>query len=258
MIWTAHAHAARDFIVGVLPYQGARALVVEHQKLAASLGQTLKRHVRVVTARNARVFGQRMLAGDYDLALAPAHLARLAQAEGGWVPLARYLPDTPAYLLAARDRAGEPLAKGAVIATPDRAMLLTLVAEGWIARHTRLKPSDYTVLETGGHNAAVQAVQQGRADAAVSMLAATRQVRQEHLDKVRIAHELGPVPLLVFMARGDIPPATRARLQRTLLAYPAPPPLHIAAVDPSALAAMNAYLPRTRELILTTGRPNAH
>lgn len=253
LLWAASAHAARDFVVGVLPYQGARALVVEHRALASHLEHALKRPVRIVTARNTRVFGQRLLSGEYDLALTPAHLARLAQVDAGWMPLARYLPDTPVYLLTAADHTAEPVVKGATIAVSDRAMLLSLLAEQWIATHTKLAADDYTLLETGGHSASLQALMDHRASAAVSMLAAIGQVRREHLERVRIAHELGAIPLLVFMARGDTSPPDRALLRQALLAYPVRAPLRIAPVGSSVLPAMDRYLPRTRELLAASG-----
>lgn len=247
----APAQAARELVVGVLPYQGARALIAEHHTLAAHLRTALKRPVRIVTARNTRVFGQRMLAGDYDLALAPAHLARLAQVEQGWRPLARYVPDTQLFFLAAVTRHSDPLTRGAVIAVPDRAMLIALAAEAWLAEHRKLKPGDYTLLETGSHSASVQAVLDGRADAAVGALAGMQFVRRNNIERVRIVQDIGTVPLLVFAARGGVPDSMLASLRRALLKYSVQTPQQIVAADERSLATMDRFLPRTRRLLAT-------
>ncbi|MEW6119326.1 MAG: PhnD/SsuA/transferrin family substrate-binding protein [Pseudomonadota bacterium] len=259
LAWAPAVQAAREFVVGVLPYQGARTLIAEHHALAAHLRVALKRPVRIVTARNTVVFGQRMLAGDYDLALAPAHLARLAQIEHRWQPVARYAPDTPVYLLATTSRPGTPLARGAVVAVPDRAMLITLAAETWLAEHRHLNIGDYTLLETGGHSASVQAVLDGRADFAVGALAGMPFVRKDNIERVRIVHEIGTVPLLVFSARGDLPAATLASLQRALLKYAVRAPLRILAANHRTLAGMDRYLQRTRRLLAEReGDPHAN
>lgn len=252
------AVAAQEFVVGVLPYQGARALIAEHRSLATHLRSALKQPVKIVTARNTLVFGQRMLAGDYDLALAPAHLARLAQLEQGWHPIASYQPDTQIYLVSATSApADKRLGKGAVIAVADRAMLIVLAAQSWLANKAKLGEGDYALLETGAHSAAIQAVLDGRADYAISALAALGQVRKENLGRIRIAHEMGTVPLLVYAARSDTPPATRSTLRRALLKYSVQAPLRIVATDRQALAGMDRFLPATR-LLLAGREGNPH
>ncbi len=255
--WAACVHAANDFVVGVLPYQGARTLIAEHRALAAHLQAALKRPVRIVTAKNTTVFGQRMLAGDYDLALAPAHLARLAQLDRGWTPLARYVPDTQIYLLVPARRAGDPIAKGITLAVPDQTMLATLIMQDWLAHYKNLKDGDYTLLETGSHSASIQAVLDHRADAAIGVLAAVGQVRKGNVSRMRIVHEIGPLPLLVFAARADMPPAVLAATRRALLAYSAPARMHIALVDKTILPSMDHFLPRTRQLLAESETPHA-
>ncbi len=257
LFWAACAQAAHDFVVGVLPYQGARAIIAEHRTLAVQLQAALQRPVRIVTARNTRIFGQRMLAGEYDLAIAPAHLARLAQVERGWTPLARYTPDTQVYLLTAASRSGDPIAPGITLAVPDHAMLVTLIVQAWLAQYKNLDEGDYTLLETGSHSASIQAVLDRHADAAVGVLAAIGQVRKGSVGRMRIVHEIGSMPLLVFAARAGTPPPVLAATRRTLLAYPAPPRLRVVQVDSTALSGMDRFLPRTRLLLARSETPHA-
>lgn len=258
LMFAAPIRAASPLVVGVLPYQGARALIAEHRDLSEYLRGALKRPVQIVTARNAQVFGQRLLAGDYDLALAPAHFARLAEREAGWHLLAQLLPDNEVYLLTAVNTpASRRPQAGDTVAVPDRAMLVTLAAQRWLVSQQALHPRDYTLLDAGSPSAALQAVLDGRADYAVSALTAVRQMRTGHLDRVRIAHEVGRVPLLVYIARPGLPATTRARLKAALLKFPVPAPLRIVAADAHSLAAMDAYLPATR-LLLTESEDLAH
>lgn len=250
LLLAAPAWASSALVVGVQPYQGARALIAEHRNLADYLRHALKRPVRMVTARNTTVFAQRLLAGEYDIALAPAHLARLAQREAGWQLVAEHQPDTPVYLFA---KASAPHDKkpqaGDIVAVPDRAMLISLAAQRWFDTRLSLDARDYTLLEAGSHSAALQAVLDGRADYAVGALAALHPLRAGHLERVRIAHEIGNVPLLVYIARRDLAPATLARLRTALLKFPVPAPLRAVAPNEQKLTAMDAYLPVTRLLL---------
>lgn len=250
LVIAAPAGAGNTLVVGVMPYQGARALITEHRGLAAHLQAALKRPVRIVTARDPRIFGQRLLTGDYDLALAPAHFARLAQREAGWHLLAENRPDTPVYLMSQADiPATKTPRKGCTLVVPDRRMLITLAAQRWLLTHATLNPGDYRLMEVGSHNAALQAVLDGQADYAVTALAALSQIRPGQLDRLRIAHEIGTVPLLVYVARRDLPPATRSQLQSALLKFAMPVPLHIVVPQEKNLAAMDVYLPATRQLL---------
>ncbi len=250
LVIAAPAGAGNTLVVGVMPYQGARALITEHRDLAAHLQAALKRPVRIVTARNTRVFGQRLLAGDYDLALAPAHFARLTQREAGGHLLAENRPNTPVYLMIKGDtHASKAPRKGSTLAVPDRGLLVTLAAQHWLAKHASLSPGDYRLMEAGSHSAALQAVLNGEADYAVTALAALRQIRPGQIERLRIAHDIGTVPLLVYVARHNLPPDTRNQLKSALLNFPVPSPLRIVPSHQKNLAAMDVYLPATRQLL---------
>lgn len=252
LIIHAPAHAAgKELVVGVQPYEPTRSLIAQHEKLAAHLRQSLKRPVRLVTAKDASAFGRRILAGDYELAIGSAHLVRLAQQDRGWHPLARYVPDTPVLLLARKKAKNDTAAslRGRTLATPGPSRLASLVAEHWLAGQGLLAKRDFSVLETGSPGATVHALVSGKADMAVATLASMRQIRGAEVAQLRIVQEIATVPLLVFAARPDVQPDMRARLQNALLAYQAPQGNQTAAVKEQDLAAMDPYLDQTRRLL---------
>lgn len=252
LILHAPAHAAgKELVVGVQPYQPTRALVVYHEKLAAYLRSTLKRPVRIVTARDERAFGRRMLAGDYELAIAPAHLARLAQLDRGWHPLARYVPDSSVLLLARKDDADFTVAslQGKVLAAHDRLRLVSLITEHWLAGQQLQAERDYRLLETASPASTVHALVSGQADLAAVSLASMAQVHRSDVEQVRVVHEITPLPLLFFVARADMKPDMRAQLQRALLAYQTPQGGRTVAAGKQDLVPMDAYLEQTRQLL---------
>jgi len=243
--------AGKALIVGVQPYQPTRSLLAYHENLAAHLHAALKRPVRIVTAKDAEDFGRRILAGDYELVLAPAHLVRLGQLERGWHPLARYTPDTPVLLLARKEAADfTPAAlKGKTLATPGSIRLVSRAADHWLASQNLVAERDYTVLETPSAGSTVHALVSGQADMAIATLASLGQVRGAEVEKLRIVQEIATVPLLVFAARADTLPDTRTQLQRALLAYQTPQGSHPVAVEAHDLALMDVYLDQTRKLL---------
>lgn len=254
------AHAlGTELVLGVHPDQPIRTLIAMHEPLATHLRLELGRPVRLVSAKNSLVFGQRLLKGDYELALAPAHQARLAQKDHGWHPLARPRDPVPVYLLARKTDTGSTPGdlKHKVLAVADRNMLLTLAGERWLEQQHQLGEGDYTTLVTGGDASAVDAVVTGRADMALATSTGLERVRDEQRRQLRVIKEILSIPQMVFVARHDITPQDRAALQRALLAYRSPARAQLVAMGTGDLAAMDPYLPQTRSRLQTSGSPRS-
>lgn len=239
----------KELVVGLSPNQPIRTLLAQHEQLAAHLSASLNRPVKLVSAKDNRVFGQRMLMGNYELALAPAHLARLAQRDHGWHPLVRYESDTAVFLLARKADVDITPAdlKNKVLAVPDRTMLVTLAGERWLAQQHLLADSDYTVLVTGGYASSINAVANGFADMALGARDAMAQARPEDVRKLKIVKEIAAIPRLVFIARHDMDAPTRTEMQRALLSYVSATASRLTAVGAEDLSAMDVYLPKTQE-----------
>ncbi|HEY9099804.1 MAG TPA: PhnD/SsuA/transferrin family substrate-binding protein [Thiobacillus sp.] len=243
------AHAiGKELVIGLQPTQPIRALIARHEPLANYLRQELDRPVRLVSAKNSQVFGQRMLAGDYELALAPAHFARLVQRERGWHPLVRYDHPLPVFLLSRQTETELMLAdlKNKILAVPDSAMLVTVASEHWLAQQQLLAGRDYTLLVADGYASTVHVLISGQADMAVGALGGIGQARPEEIQQLRIVKEMGSIPRLVFVARHDMTAQKRATLQRALLAFRSPTAEPLSVVGKDDLAEVDAYLPETR------------
>jgi len=243
------SHAlSTELVVGLQPTEPTRALIARHNLLAAHLRRELKRPVRLVSAKNSRIFGQRLLKGDYELALTSAHLARLAQVEGVGHPLVRFEPELPVFLLAPQTEADLSVdgLKRKVLAVPDEAMLATIAGQHWLAQQQLVAGRDYTLLVTGGYASTVHAVVNGQADMALGALGGIGQARAENIQQLRIVKEITSIPQLVFVARRDVTVKIRAGFKRALLAFQSPEQARLRAVGKEELAEMDPYLPETR------------
>lgn len=103
--------------------------------LRQHLAQRLERPVRSYTAASLRAFAHMVERGEFDIALAPAHLQRLALLDWGWQPLARPTVQPRAVLV---QRPGEPLKLpadlvGARVAMLEPISLVTLFGLDWLA-----------------------------------------------------------------------------------------------------------------------------
>lgn len=243
------AHAfGKELVIGLPPYQPARTLLAKYQPLADHLRTALKRPVRVVTARDIRTYTHRMLAGDYELVVVPGHLARLAQQDKNWSPLARYAPDTQVLLLARKQDTDLKLEdlKGKALAMPDRLRLVSVAAEHWLAQRNLLADRDYTALETLSFGSAIEALLTRRADMAVITRTGTHQIRETDLQQVRILAETASIPMHLFAVRADVPPAARTQIQHALFSYQALDGTPITDVKPNVMQSMDLYLEETR------------
>lgn len=243
------AHAlGKELVLGLPPYQPSRMLIAEYQPLADHLRTALKRPVRIVTAKDTHTYTQRMLAGDYELVAVPGHLARLAQQDKDWYPLARFAPDTQVLLLARKQDMNlmpDDL-KGRTLAMPDRLRLVSVAAEHWLAQRNLLADRDYTALETPSFGNAIDALLTRRADMAVISRAGTRQIREADLQQVRILAETASIPMHLFAVRADVAPDARAQIRRALVSYHPDEGIPIVDITPNVMNAMDIYLEETR------------
>jgi len=109
---------AADLEFGLPPYISTRTLMGMFKPLARFIELRLSKSVMLVTAPSVNDFDQRLLAGEYDVAIASPHIARLLDRDDTYNPLLRFTADLYGLLLvradspltSARDLTGKPIA----------------------------------------------------------------------------------------------------------------------------------------------------
>lgn len=200
--------------IGLFPFHSPQQQVSYYEPLRRHLEKTLQVAVQLETAPTVGDYAARAIRGDYDVAVIPAHYGRLLQLDYQWQPLARYTPDNMVYLITRKQdaiRAPSEL-KGKTIATHDRDLLMSLVAQRWL-RERGVADGDIEWLETGGLASSVYAVVTGQAVAAVATLSSLSLTRQAELDQLNILAEIGTIPQLYLMANPRLPATREAGLQ---------------------------------------------
>lgn len=222
LVWPA-AWAAEPLVLGVLPVHPTRVLVTRYEPLRAFLQQRLGRPARVESAADFRQFHQRTLKGDFDLAITPAHFARLAQSDAGFHPLARMLPDHDALIVTRRDSSegSAPVPRGGRLAVIDPLAITVMAALRHLESQGLKAGVDFQAVTHRTHASAIHALLAGQVAAAVTTSQGLAQIPADLRARLRVDGPAMHVPAFVFVARPSTSARDLALYQRLLLDFPA-------------------------------------
>lgn len=214
--------AANDhpLVVGILPTLSPRVLIGNYQPFRTYLEQALQRPVEMVTAKNFTVFHQNTMAGHYDLIVTAAHLARLAQVEGRFIPLATYQSTNRALLMTSKAVPLKSVAQlqGGTVATLDRSALIVSQTLLWLADRQLQLGKDFRLLETSSHNSAAYSVLSGESALAIVSPAGLKQMPPDIQEGLLTFASLPPVPALMWLANPRIS-SEMPRLKAVLMGF---------------------------------------
>lgn len=238
--------------LGVVPYLSARALVQLYHPLQEHLERELQRPVRLVTATDYATFLDKTTRQQYDVVATSPALARLAQRDAGWQPLARPVEPMQLLLVVREDSPVRELAqlRGQPIAGADPLSTLTLAGQRALAVRG-LAGADLRLRATGSHANALAVLQQGGAAAALTTVTALRQVGPALARGLRVLAPLDSTTPLLFMAAPSLPAAQTEAVRQALLAFPTSGPagqrfvadLHFGGLVPVSAADMDRLEP---------------
>lgn len=212
---------AMSLRMAVHPYNSTLALLSTHRPLTLYLGKALGREVEFFTAPDFDSYLNSLLAGEYDLAIAPPHFAVLAM-QKGYVPLFNYRLSLEPVLAVRVDsslREAEDF-RGKQIAMADPTAFIRIVMIKWLEDHGLRAGRDYRIIEKKTHGAAVASVTLGEADAGLATMTTLRQVPADIREQLRPVSSGLKLPHVVTMAHRRLGEAEIARIRKALLAFP--------------------------------------
>ncbi|MCU0840573.1 MAG: phosphate/phosphite/phosphonate ABC transporter substrate-binding protein [Thiobacillaceae bacterium] len=163
------ARAAAPLRIGLFPNLSTHALLGMYQPLREYLETALRRVVTLETAPDFPTFARRLLAREYDLAVAAPHLARLAQVDAGYAPLFSYRASLQGQLVVPRTAPYRQVRDlgGKRIAFPDAIAIISMLGEDLLRQAGLQTGKNVQVIDARSHNNAVRMVLAGQADAAM-------------------------------------------------------------------------------------------
>jgi phosphonate transport system substrate-binding protein len=215
------APAADELVIGVLPNIGAAALVAQYQNLKNYLEKQGNPKVRIVVPANFKAFFDSTVKGDYDLAVAAPHFARVAQLEGGQIPLAQYEPRIAAQYITSVDNPPGSVRdlKGKAIAFANPTSLVALYGLNWL-RSQGLEPGkDFEVKGARTDMGVGRMLLTGEASAAVMSNGEFRALPVEESGRLKIAEVFARIPNFIILGNPRLGKDRLARLKSQMLGF---------------------------------------
>lgn len=228
LAWTAPASAADapgGVEVGVFPYLSTRALLDLYEPVRVFLQTELSRSTNLFTAPSFKAYADRTQAGEYDVLVTPPHLARLAQREAGYIPLAMFTSELRGVVVVAKTSPIQTLhdLKGKRIVTPEKTALITIAGGQLLRDNDVVNDARTQIQDVGSHSNAVLAVQRNEAEAALIGNGALRQMPENVRNSVRIIAQTQRLAQVMFLAHPRLGPAGVQRVRDLLLRLPNTP-----------------------------------
>ena len=219
----ARAEEAQPLRFGIQPFRTAEVLLTLHKRLLDTLAQALGRPLRFSTRPTYDAYTKALLAGEFDLAIMPPHIAVWLAGRGDWELEAKYEVRLAA-LLVGRDAAPAAPApeaealRGRRIALGDPDSIVSLVARETLTRLGLVPQRNFTLVLTASHGASLQALANGSVDYAIVANTVYGQFRARYPSLQAVP--FGPdVPHLMAAARRALPEALRTRFRAALLSF---------------------------------------
>lgn len=242
--------------VGIVPYLSPNVLMSLFAPLREHLQRSLRRPVELYTAPDVRSFVKKTLSTDYDIVISSAHLSRLAQLRGGYLPTVQFSNDLFGVILVAKQSAIRNLddLRGKKLAITDRSILVNIAVFNAIGRLgiredlLRLRPSI-------NQNTALLSLTQGENDAAIAAHFALDQMPAEQRGELREIFRTGALPNVIVSASPKLSAPERDAIGKAMLSLSANEEGKnflktsryggVKTVDAASLKQLDIYLPET-------------
>lgn len=258
---SAGAQPPNGIEIAVLPYFSPRTLLEQYEPLRAFVAERLQRPTYLATAKDFGTFVRRTQTRGYSFVITGPHLARLAQVDAGYRPLAGWKSQLQGVFLVQKESTMNGLAdlRGHSIGTPPPLSVTTMLGLDAL-RRAGLEPGQVQVVAQPSHNAAALTVLRGESAAALVWSKTLLTIEPELRDRLRVVAETEILPTAsLFLASPDYPEADALALRDALIAFCDTPEGKaflatsdyegIIPIDPDELAYLDRFLAPTRRAL---------
>lgn len=208
--------------VGVIPNLSARVLIEQNQPLRVYLERRLGRPVAIVTAPDFRSFHERTLAGAYDVAITPAHMARVAQLDARHTPLVAYAPGIDCIIVTIRE---SPIAtvgdlRGKTLTFANPLSLVAMHGRQWLSEKGLRHGVDYLSNRVRSEDSVASMLLRGESAAALLSGGELRSISQGQRDQLRILAPFGSVKAFIVLASPRLEDSHIQQLRSAFLEFP--------------------------------------
>lgn len=214
--------AGRTLRLGLMPVYSIRALAMRYEPMRAYLADLLEQPVRIESAPDFVRYFKGILAGGFDIAVAAAHFARIAQLDAGWRPVVQFEPDTDTLLITRKGDGPARIAElaGKDVAVIDRLAITVMGALHYLESQGLRTDVDYRVVEHRTHASVVRSLLSGGCAMAVTASHGLHQLAPDQRAGIEVWRHVSDIPAFFVMAAPTLPAAQLERLRAGLLRFP--------------------------------------
>jgi phosphonate transport system substrate-binding protein len=204
-----------------MPVYGVRTLMKRYDPIRAYISRLLGQPVRIETAPDFRRFLKSVLAREFDIVVAAAHFARIAQLDAGWIPLAQFKPDHDTLLIVRTGEVPKRVADlaGKEVAVIDRLAVTVMGGLNYLVSQGVKADVDYKVVEYRNHASVVHALLSGVSAMAVTTTHGLHQIPTDQRARIAVYKNLSDIPAFVILAAPSLPKAAIDRLNAGLASF---------------------------------------
>ncbi|MBX3605175.1 MAG: PhnD/SsuA/transferrin family substrate-binding protein [Piscinibacter sp.] len=199
------AQAAAPLRIALAPFLSPTVLLAVHRRLREHLEQVLARPIEMVTAKDFRTLIEETRRGDHDIVQLPAHLARLAMLDWGFVQVAGTVQALDV-LVVVKD--GGPVREPADLRGRQAGMLDPLSLTATIGRRWLAEQGltgHVTVLAQPSINSALYALDRDEVAMVVAGRTQLGDLPASTPRQHRVLATIGGIPGPVYVARPGLP-----------------------------------------------------
>ena len=223
VVAAAPAAPAADgaLVIGVLPNVAASLLLPQYEYLRRYLERVGGQKVRIVVPANFKVFFDATMAGEYDLAVAAPHFARVAQQERGMVPLVTYEPRINALMVVPADSTvtGPKDLRERAVAFANPQSLVAMYGVQWLRGQGLEAGKDFEVKAARTDLGVGRMLLSGDAVAAIMSNGEFRALPADESSRLKIGEVFARIPNFITMAHPRLERDKISRLRSQLKAF---------------------------------------
>lgn len=208
-------------VIGVLPNVAASLLLPQYEYMRRYLERVGGQKVRIVVPANFKVFFDATMAGEYDLAVAAPHFARVAQQERGMVPLVTYEPRINALMVVPADSTvtGPKDLRERVVAFANPQSLVAMYGVQWLRGQGLEAGKDFEVKGARTDLGVGRMLLSGDAVAAIMSNGEFRALPADESSRLKIGEVFARIPNFITIAHPRLERDKINRLRTQLKAF---------------------------------------
>lgn len=216
-----NAETHKPLTLGLHPNVSLKTTLTMYQPLRDYLEQGLGREIILYSSADIKTYFGRLMQGQYDVAVAAPHMARVAQLKANFTPLVYYANPLSGKVIVAKTSAITESSglRGKVIAFTAPYTFTNIAGWKWLRDHGLQPGVDIKVVELALHSHVAVALDRGDVDAAIIGSLPLHQLPQGLSSRIRVIGHTDVLPSQFFVANPKLPAALTARIKFLLLQF---------------------------------------